>query len=79
MENKLFIEMVRAVVLTAYDQAASDFRVNPTGDCWKNLEDAMWARQALTSAMTMKKAVEVLEPIGVGRWIKTLRELHEQQ
>ena len=79
METLDYVKAIKAVVKGEFEDAAAAFNDRPTGDNWGRLEAAMWARQAISSNDTMDKAVQVLPKIGVGFWIKNLRDIHEDK
>lgn len=68
---------IKIVVAGEFEDAAAVFNQNPTADRWERLQNAMWARQAVTSDDSMAKAMEQLPGIGIGHWIKSLRRIHE--
>ena len=76
LDIKVLKKMVESVIGVAFDQAAANFRDNPHGDRWKALEDAMYARQALSNPDS-ERLIEKLRNVGVGTWVETLRALHE--
>lgn len=70
--------MIEAAILTNFERVAKAFQANPSTDNWASLQNAMWARQALTSETTLKKAFPTLVGAGIGHWVGILRSCHEE-
>lgn len=77
MEPAELVSAIRVVVIDHFELAAKDFNDRPSAFNWGHLQDAMWARQALTSKDTMDYAAKTFSNVGVGRWIEELRKFHE--
>jgi hypothetical protein len=80
MDSNHLRKMIEVVVKHNFENMAEQFNKNPNAsNNWQDMEDAMWARQAIASESTMSQALGELADLGIGHWIAKLRELHEGQ
>lgn len=77
-EEKVRYEMLKAAVLSEFDSRQEQFR-RSQGGYWIELEDCMWAVQALRELSKRPERINnIYENVSAGHIVKFLRKEHEK-